>query len=207
MERMEIKTLVKIERTKKGFPAFWEQGGGYTNTGEAIVIASQDGSPKKPVYIRRRGHLANENHALFVLELGDYIIEAKHHRRNFKVEIYKVMGFESKNRSYFSTGDTLSKMSIDEFIKKYGKLENYTKLMGFAYDTYRIDKKTAAQSSHIFKTEELEIVELKEEVYKETYAIIRKVNSYNPNLNAAVRAAKEKATCYHCREPHFAIGI
>src|SRR5690606_21539822 len=98
-EMMEKKILVKIEKTSRGYPAFWEQGGGYTNTGEAIVIASQNGSPKKPVYIRRRGHLANSEHALFVLELGDYIIEAKHHRRKFNIEIYKIRGFESINRS------------------------------------------------------------------------------------------------------------
>jgi len=202
---MEIKMLVEIEKTKKGFPAFWEKGGGYSNTGEAIVIASQSGGPKRPIYIRRRGHLANSEHALFVLELGDYIIEAKHHREKFNIEIYKVRGFDSRNRSYFSTGDTLSKMSIDEFISKYGRLEKYPKLLGFAYDTYRIDKKTAAQSTHIFRTDELEIVELKEEIHEETYAVVKKVNYYNPQLKAAVRAAKEKATCYHCREPHFAI--
>lgn len=202
---MKKKILVEIEKTKKGYPAFWECGGGYTNTGEATIIASQSGTPKKPVYIRRRGHLANDNHALFILELGDYIIEAKHHRKNFKVEIYKVIGFESRNRSYFSTGDTLAKMKLGEFIKKYGKLENYTKLLGFVYDTYRIDEKTAAQSTHIFKTDELEIVELKEEVCEETYAVVKKVNCYNAHLKAAVQAAKEKATCYHCREPHFAI--
>ena len=201
---MKIKMLVEIEKTRKGFPAFWEKGGGYTNTGEAIIVASQSGGPKRPVYIRRRGHLANSEHALFVLELGDYIIEAKHHRKDFRVEIYKVIGFESRDRSYFSTGNTLSKMSIDEFISKYGKLENYTKLLGFAYDTYRIDEKTAAQSTHIFKTEELEIVELKEEIHEETYAVVKKV-CYNPHLKAAVQAAKEKATCYHCRELHFAI--
>ncbi len=202
---MEIKTLVKIEKTKKGFPAFWEQGGGYSNTGEAIVIASQSGGPKRPIYIRRRGHLANENHALFVLELGDYIIEAKHRRRDFDVEIYKVIGFESISRSYFSTGDTLYKMRLNEFISKYGRLEKYPKLLGFTRDTYRIDKKTAAQSTHIFRTDELEIVELKEEIHEETYAVVKKVNYYNPQLKAAIRAAKEKATCYHCREPHFAI--
>ena len=201
---MKIKMLVEIEKTRKGFPAFWEKGGGYTNTGEAIVIASQSGGPKRPIYIRRRGHLANNEHALFVLELGDYIIEAKHHRKRFNVEIYKVIGFESRNRSYFSTGDTLSRMKLGEFIKKYGRLENYPKLLGFAYDTYRIDEKTAAQSTHIFKTEELEIVELKEEICEETYAVVKKV-CYNAHLKAAVRAAKEKATCYHCREPHFAI--
>src|SRR5690554_4804549 len=69
---MKKKLLVEIEKTRKGYPATWECGGGYTNTGEAIIIASQSGGPKKPIYIRRRGHLANDNHALFILELGDY---------------------------------------------------------------------------------------------------------------------------------------
>src|SRR5690554_2482228 len=77
----KIKMLMEIEKTRKGFPATWECGGGYTNTGEAIIVASQSGGPKRPIYLRRRGHLANDNHALFVLELGDYIIEAKHRRR------------------------------------------------------------------------------------------------------------------------------
>ena len=151
--------------------------------------------------------MANDNHALFILELGDYIIEAKHRRRNFDVEIYKVIGFESINRSYFSTGDTLYKMRLNEFISKYGRLEKYPKLLGFTRDTYRIDKKTAAQSTHVFETKELEIVELQEEICEETYAIVKKVNCYNPHLKAAVQAAKEKATCYHCREPHFAAGL
>src|SRR5690554_6093161 len=202
---MKKKILVEIEKTRKGYPAFWEKGGGYTNTGEAIIVASQSGNPKKPIYIRRRGHLANSEHALFILELGDYIIEANHRRKKFNIEIYKVIGFETRNRSYFSTGATLAKMKLGGFIKKYGRLENYTKLIGFTRDTYRIDGKTAAQSTHIFRTEELEIVELKEEIYEETYAVVKKVNCYNAHLKAAVRAAKVKATCYHCREPHFAI--
>ena len=29
---------LQIERTKKGYPAMWESGGGYTNTGEATII-------------------------------------------------------------------------------------------------------------------------------------------------------------------------
>lgn len=210
----KIKMLMEIEKTRKGFPATWECGGGYTNTGEAIIVASQSGNPKKPIYIRRRGHLANSEHALFILELGDYIIEANHHKKDFDIKIYKVIGFESRNRSYFSTGATLDKLKIDEFISKYGRIENYTKLLGFIYDTYRIDEKTAAQSTHIFRTEELEILELKEEIYEETYAVVKQITCHSrgewdaglpAHLKAAVQAAKEKATCYHCREPHFAI--
>lgn len=41
---------IRIEKTKKGYPAYWEAGGGYTNTGDATIIASGDGQPKKAVY-------------------------------------------------------------------------------------------------------------------------------------------------------------
>ena len=53
----------RIERTKKGYPAMWEAGGGFTNTGEATIIADKAGQPKKALYVRKRGPLANENHA------------------------------------------------------------------------------------------------------------------------------------------------
>ena len=136
---------LQIERTKKGYPAMWESGGGYTNTGEATIIANKDGQPKKAVYIRRRGHLANGEHALFILEVGDYIVEANHHR-DFGIGIFRMLGFEDKE--------------------------------------------------------------------EEVYAIVEQVNCFSrgewdaelpASLEAAVKAAMEKATCYHCREPHFIV--
>lgn len=135
---------ILIERTKKGYPAFWEAGGGFTNTGEATIIASKDGQPKKAIYVRQRGPLANENHALVILEVGDYIIYANHHREDFEIEILGVLDFEHKG--------------------------------------------------------------------EEIYAVVEKINCFSmgewdvelpPYLEAAVEAAKEKATCYHCREPHY----
>ncbi len=139
---------IRIEKTKKGFPAFWESGGGLTNTGEATIITNKAGQAKEAIYIRRRGLLANDRHALVILEVGDYIIEANHHRRDFEVKIYKVLEFEVK----------------------------------------------------------------KEEQYEKTYAVIEQVNCFSRGewdaelpayLEPAVQAAKEKATCYHCREPHY----
>ena len=131
---------IRVETTKKGHPAFWEAGGGCTNTGEATIIASQSGDPKKAIYIRSRGQLANAHHALVILEVGDYIIEANHHREDFEIEIYKILDFEEKT------------------------------------------------------------------------AVVEQVNCFSQNewdaelpayLEAAVQAAMEKATCYHCREPHY----
>ena len=137
---------IRIERTKKGYPAFWEAGGGLTNTGEATIITNKDGQPKKAIYVRRRGLLANARHALVILEVGDYIIEANHHRRDFVIEIFRVLDFEDKE--------------------------------------------------------------------EETYAVIEQVNCFSRGewdaelpayLEPAVQAAMQKATCYHCRKPHFIV--
>ena len=131
---------IKIEKTKKGYPALWECGGGFTNTGEATIIASPSGGPKKPVYIRHRGSLANAHHALFILEVGDYIIFANHHREDFEIELYKVVDFE----------------------------------------------------------EDAAIVELEHEFSRGEWD--KEPPAY---LEQAVHTAMLKATCYHCREPHY----
>ena len=119
-------------------------GGGYTNTGEATIIANKDGQPKEAIYIRSRGHLANGSHALFILEVGDYIVEVNHHRKDFEIEIFGVLDFKDKE--------------------------------------------------------------------EETYAVVEQVNCFSRGewdvelpayLEAVVQIAMEKATCYHCREPHF----
>lgn len=201
---------IEIEKTKKGFPAYWEGGGGFTNTGEATIIAGKDGQPKKAIYIRRRGHLANSNHALIILEVGDYIIEANHHRRDFEIVIYKVIDFELENGSYITTGKTLTRMTVDQFAEKYGELEKYEKLNGF-YEMYKIDEKVVA-SARSADVDQIEILELKEETYERMYAVVKQVNCFSrgewdaelpAHLETAVQAAMEKATCYHCREPHF----
>lgn len=142
----------RIEITKKGYPAYWEAGGGSTNTGNATIIANKDGQPKKAIYVKTRGNLANSYHALIILEVGDFIIEADHHRKDFEIQILKVLDFEVK------------------CVEFYG------------------------------------------ETTEETYAIMEQVYCFDKGewdaelpafLEAAVQAAMEKATCYHCREPHF----
>ena len=131
---------MEIERTKSGIPCVWESGGGYTNTGVASIIAGKDGQPKKAIYVRKRGYLANGEHALIPISVGDYIIKADHHRGDFEVEIYKIVEVQKekaliKQVNYFSTGEWDAELP--------------------AY------------------------------------------------LETAVDTAIEKATCYHCREPHY----
>lgn len=83
----------KIERTKRGLPAIWEAGGGASNTGESRIVCDRDGQAKRAVYQRRKGHLSNAEHALIVVECGDYIITAYHHRKDFTIRIYRIVAF------------------------------------------------------------------------------------------------------------------
>ncbi len=135
---------IRIERTKRGYPAYWESGGGSTNTGEATIIAGKDGKPKKAVYVRSRGQLANCRHALVILEVDDYIINAFHHREDFEIEIYRVMDFEEVKEEMYA---------VMEHINCFGMGEWDAELPEFLED--------------------------------------------------AVLEAMAKATCYHCRGPHF----
>ncbi len=85
-----IKTIL-LERTRKGLPALWECGGGYSNTGDATIIAGPKGEKKKSVYIRQRGELANREHALFVVCEGDTVIQSSHHHGNFRHQVYRIV--------------------------------------------------------------------------------------------------------------------
>jgi len=87
------KTRKKLEETKKGHFALWEWGGGFTNTGDATIICNSDGSKKKAIYIKRRGHLANESHALVTVNVNDYIIDLFRRRNNYTIRVYVIEGF------------------------------------------------------------------------------------------------------------------
>ncbi len=87
------KTRKKLEVTKKGHFGLWEWGGGFSNTGDATIIANADGSPKKAVFIKRKGHLANESHALVIVNVNDYIIDLFRRRDRYTIRIYVIEGF------------------------------------------------------------------------------------------------------------------
>jgi hypothetical protein len=131
---------IRVEKTKKGYPAFWEAGGGRTNTGYATIVAGRDGQPKKAVYVRGRGELANSSHALIILEVGDHIIESNQHRGDFEISIYRITGISKEEASI-------------------------EKIAGFSNDEWDA--------------------------------------AFPDFLEEAVQVAMIKATCYHCRAPHY----
>lgn len=131
---------IRLYRTRKGHPALWEQGGGATNTGYSQIITNEDGTPKRPVYIRSRGSLSQGEHALFIVNIGDIIIKTDHHRKDFNIYIYKITSIR--------------------------------------------EEEAELQLLHEYSEGEWDV-------------------EPPPNLLPAITAAKDKATCYHCREPHY----
>ena len=80
----------KVERTKKGFPAAWENGGAYSNTGTAVVISDSNGDKKTAIATKHSGHLACGNHALFALNEGDYVCKCLQWRGDYTIRLLKL---------------------------------------------------------------------------------------------------------------------
>lgn len=92
------KTLT-FEVSKSGKTVVWESGGAGTNTGAADVVCAADGSKKTALFFRRGGSLSCGNHALFVLDTGDYIIHARQHRGDMSITVIKVGEIVQKDAS------------------------------------------------------------------------------------------------------------
>ncbi len=202
---------ILIERTKKGYPAFWESGGGYTNTGEATIIANKDGQPKEAIYIKKRGHLANSEHALMPVEVGDYIIKADHHRKDFYISVMKIVYIEEQKEK--TLGNSIENLTVAEYDEKYPPFGDLGETVSQGVNGYPIKKLPNGNYVMAKGRDEIWGYTIYPEVEKiEMYATLEPFASFGMGewdaelpayLEAAVQAAIEKATCYHCREPHF----
>lgn len=138
---MTKRGTLPIERSRKGLPCLWEAGGGLTNTGRATIIADRNGRPKSPIYVRGAGSLSCGEHALVPIEVGDHVIKAYHHRKDFEIVVYRIVEIRDEEAEVEVVMD------------------------------YRMGEWAPSEPS-------------------------------GP-LAEAVMAAKKKATCYHCRSPHY----
>lgn len=85
--------MFTVGRSKTGLATFSESGGGSTNTGGATVLAGAHGEKLKPLFVPR-GY-SNGNHAIFVLRVGMYIVDAVHDRGGEQVNVYRVVGINA----------------------------------------------------------------------------------------------------------------
>lgn len=93
-----IKNNTNLERvivptTRSGKPAFWESGGATTNTGRAVIVTDRHYQKLVPLYIKRKGTLSNENHALLPIQKGCKIIYIWHHRNDFEISVFEIKKF------------------------------------------------------------------------------------------------------------------
>ena len=137
---MENNIIITVSISKSGLPCVWESGGGYTSTGNSIIVCNRHGDAKKPIYIPRC--YACGQHALIPVRVGDHIIKTSRHQEDYEIGIYTI-----------TTIDKETKEATITLINKYDMGEWDSPL--------------------------------------------------SESLQQAVEAAKRKARCYHCREPHY----
>lgn len=150
-----MKEVFKVEKTRRGHLALWEWGGGFTSTGDSTIICGKDGRAKKAIYIKRKGHLANAEHALVPVSHDDYIVTAYHHKGKFVIRIYQVVDFEKK-----------------ECLAPDNKEVKYEYWCAIAEERFSFSDGEWSGELPV-------------------------------HLLVPVQKAMEKATCYHCREPHY----
>lgn len=76
--------------SKTGKTVCWERGGAGTNTGSADIICNEKGGKKTALFFRHGGPLSCGEHALFVVDTGDYVINARQHRGDVTITVFKV---------------------------------------------------------------------------------------------------------------------
>ena len=92
------KTTIEIELSKRGIPCVWEKGGAYSNTGNCQLVCDMNGKAKKAIYIRTRGSLACEEHALIPIRVNDHVVEVGQWRHDFDVKIYRIISIDNENK-------------------------------------------------------------------------------------------------------------
>jgi hypothetical protein len=174
---------LSLDQTKKGHPAIWEHGGGMSNTGGSHIVAGPSGEALSPIYIQRRGHLSCGTHALFPAKEGQHIIFANHHRQDFEIKVYQITEiYKSPVVCSDCAGDGTDRGDARHDRPCNPELPCPTcKGTGSA---------RTALIALLAPIAQFDMGEWDEEPPQ--------------YLEAAIEAAKEKATCYHCREPHYA---
>ena len=67
-----------------------ESGGGNTHTGNAIIVAGENGEHVRPLFLPHGYALGI--HAIFVIKRGMYIVETRHSRSNESATVWRVVG-------------------------------------------------------------------------------------------------------------------
>lgn len=109
-------TTMKFEKSRSGKAVYWEEGGASSNTGFAKIICNADGSKKTALFFKHGGHLSNDKHALFIVDTGDFLIDAYQHRGDVYISVKQVWDIVETGENYITrTIINVSKFSNEEW--------------------------------------------------------------------------------------------
>lgn len=171
----------------------WEGGGGMSNTGGATIVASNNGEPLTPIYVRGKGQLSCAGHALFVVEQGTLVVRASHHREDFTIRVGtlgRIFRFgDCELRETPQPWPDCDPESPKAILRPCPVCGDWTDGNG-VHQKIRSESEAVALISGCMAMATFSEGEWDEEPL--------------PEWLPAIEAAKAKATCYHCREPHYA---
>ena len=140
---------IELTKTKRLYPAIWEEGGAVTSSGDAKIICGSNFEPLTPIYVKNHGHRACGQHALFVAKKGMHIIYVRQKRRVVEeIKIFRIKEIVYENDNFIAYCDV---------VNSYEEGEWDSPIEG------------------------------------------------NEALSNAINSAIDKAKCYHCRSPHYAL--
>jgi hypothetical protein len=117
----------EIEITKFGLPAIWEQGGMKIHKGYALIITNKSGQPKTPIYIKHKDNI-NGKHALFVVKIGDHLIECTKTKKEYPIKVYQIVKIDLDELKVYCNlikdfDDSLFVNAIDAAYNKAGTIK------------------------------------------------------------------------------------
>lgn len=96
----------EVVLSKSGMACLWECGGGFSNTGYATCVADKYGNPKSAIFIKDRGDLACNEHALVPVVYGDLVCEVNRPNKfELDIKVYQVQEVENNSATLVELED------------------------------------------------------------------------------------------------------
>ena len=107
-----------LHRSRSGLACLWERGGGLTNTGDAQLVTSPTGKPKRAIYIRTHGDRCNDDHALIPVKVGDCVVSVDRHWDRVSIKVERITAIDGDTATLERTDDLISYDAIQAAIAK-----------------------------------------------------------------------------------------
>lgn len=107
-----------VSFSKTGFPCLTEQGGGYTNTGTARIVADHNGYPKRAIKVFDRGDLACSDHAVIPVRVGDVVITADRHHDKVFLAVERIVSINGDTANTVPAAEAICWDAVEAAVAK-----------------------------------------------------------------------------------------